>query len=593
MKRLVAAAGCAALAWAQQAPITETIRIESHVAVPMRDGVRLYADVYRPRREGRFPVIVTRTPYGVQREGAHETLIKFAQRGYVAVMQDTRGRFESEGEWYPFREGNDGYDTVEWAARQPWSDGKVGMQGGSYLGNVQWRAAALAPPHLAAIFPALASTSLYHNTFFTGCAFRLSLALGWGVVRMPFRIMNPQYWHSEAYSPEELRYENIEWTLPLQTADQASSGQTVRHYRDWVKHQSYDDYWRAFSDEERFENVNVPAHTYGGWYDLLLGGTLNGFTGMRRGGGSERARRESKMMIGPWGHGATRKFGDVDFGEQAMHSLFDRQIRWFDHYLKGIDNGIERDPPVEIFFMGVNRWERFSDWPPPGARYTPYYLASGGHANTLRGDGVLAASKPAGAATDEYTYDPAQPVPSVGAHDCCGMPMSTGPRDQRGVQSRNDVLVYTSSILTRPLAIAGPVAVKLHAATDGRDTDFIAKLVDVDERGVALNLAQGALRARFRKGVDRMELLEPGRVYEFPIDLLGTAHVFLPGHRIRLAVTSSDFPQFDRNPNTGEDLGASSRLRVARQTIHHTAERPSQLILPVVDLSDPGPSRVP
>lgn len=562
-------------------PVTEKIRIASNVAVPMRDGVKLYADIYRPDREGRFPVIVVRTPYGKQRDGMHESKIGFAQRGYAVLVQDTRGRYESEGSWDPFRaEGPDGYDTVEWAARQPWSNGKVGMEGGSYLGNVQWQAAALTPPSLVAIFPAVASTSLYHNTFFHGGAFKLAVSYGWGAVRMPLRIMYPQYWHLEAWAPPELKYETIMWKLPLGTLDLASSGQAVKHWRDWVKHASYDDYWRDISVEERFARVKVPAHTHGGWFDLLLNGTLNGYTGMRRDGGTEAARRGARMVVGPWGHGPSRKFGDVDFGADAMRQLFDRELAFFDHHLMGIDNGIDREEPVELFVMGVNRWVRFADWPVPGTRFTPMYLESGGHANSARGDGRLGMARPAGSGSDQYVYDPANPVPTVGGNDCCGMPVSSGPIDQRPVEARPDVLVYTSDFLKEPLAIAGPVRMKLKASTDGPDTDWVIKLVDLHPDGFAMNIAEGILRARYRKGLDKAELLKPGEAYEFEIDMRGTANVFRPGHRVRVDVSSSNFPQFDRNLNTGEDLATGTRIRVAKQTVFHG----SQVVLPVVDL---------
>jgi putative CocE/NonD family hydrolase len=565
--------------------ISETIRVEGHVAVPMRDGVKLYADVYRPRREGRFPTLITRTPYGVQRDGMHSAVIAFAQHGYAVVVQDVRGRYESEGAWDPFRnEANDGYDTVEWAARQPWSNGKVGMHGGSYLGHVQWQAATMAPPHLTAIFPVLASTSIYHNTFFHGGAFKLALAFGWGVVRMPNRIMNPQYWHTESYAPQELKYENIIWTLPLNRIDMESSGQQVGFFRDWLRHQSYDSYWRAISDEERIQAVKVPAHTFGGWFDLLLGGTLNGYTGLRAKGATEAARKGAKMIIGPWGHGASQKYGDIDFGPQAMRSLFDMELRWNDHYLKGIDNGIDHEPPVELFLMGVNKWVQYEDWPVPGTKFTPLYLASGGNSNSMRGDGKLQFEAPSGAEADRFVYDPNNPVPSLGGNDCCGAPFPTGPRDQRPVESRHDVLVYTSEILKEPLAIAGPVKMKLYASTDGRDTDFMIKLVDVYPNGTAWNIAEGILRTRFHKGLDKMELLEPNRTYELEIDMRGTANVFQPGHRIRVDVTSSNFPQYDRNPNTGEDLGASGRIRVARQTVFHSSAAQSHIVLPVVSL---------
>jgi putative CocE/NonD family hydrolase len=579
---LLAAALCAA-GQTEGEMVLEQIRIQRYTATPMRDGVKLYSDLYLPARQGRFPVIVIRTPYGTQRDGMHQTAIFFAQRGYAVLFQDTRGRYESEGQWDPFRnEGRDGYDTIEWAARQPWSNGKVAMQGGSYLGHVQWAAATLSPPSLATIFPAVASTNIFHNWLTHGGAFRLAFNYGWGVVRMPNRIMLPQYWHTESFSPPELHYDNILWSLPLSTADLRSAGYAVPHWRAWIQHQSYDDYWKAISDEERFDQVKVPVHTHGGWFDIFLNGTLRGYVGVRQKGGSEKARRESKMIVGPWGHGPSRKFGDVDLGPAAMRSLHERELRWYEHYLKGVDNGIDREPPVEIFYMGVNKWKQEADWPIPGTRYTPLYLASGGRANSWRGDGRLSWEKPSGAEADEYLYDPANPVLTLGGNNCCGAPTIAGPKDQRPIESRGDVLVYTSAVLREPLAIAGPVTMKLYASTDGPDTDWMVKLVDVHPNGFAVNIAEGMLRARFRKGLDRMELLQPGQIYEFEIDLAGTAHVFLAGHRVRVDITSSNFPQFDRNPNTGEALGASERIRIARQRVYHTAAQASHIVLPVV-----------
>jgi uncharacterized protein len=561
----------------------DEIKIERYQAVPMRDGVKLYADVYRPKADGRYPVIVVRTPYGVQRDGIHENLIKFAQRGYAVVAQDTRGRYESEGKWEPFRtEAQDGYDTIEWAAKQSWSNGKVATQGGSYLGHVQWAAAGLAPPSLVAMFPAVASTNIYANWITHGGAFRLSFNYGWGVVRMPNRIMLPQYWHTEKFAPEELKYETILNHLPLADGDVRSAGYRVQHYRDWLAHPGYDEYWKAISDEERFAQVKVPVHTSGGWFDIFLAGTINGYVGMRKQGGTEAARRESKMVIGAWGHGPSQKFGDVDFGPQAMRVLFDRELKWFDHYLKGVDNGIDREPPVEIFYMGANRWRHEADWPIPGTKFTPYYIGSGGAANGDAGDGRLSASVPSGAASDRYEYDPNNPVPTLGGNNCCGTPTQAGPKDQRAIEKRKDILVYTGAPMTQPLAIAGPVKMRLFAATDGPDTDWVVKLIDVAPDGFSMPIAEGILRARYRKGTDKMELLRPGEVYEFEVDLVGTANVFLPGHRIRVDITSSHFPQFDRNPNTGEPFGASSRVRVAKQTIYHSAARPSQIVLPVV-----------
>ena len=566
-------------------PIMNEIRIDRYQAATMRDGVKLYADVYRPAAPGQYPVLVVRTPYGTQRDGVHENLIRFAQHGYAVVMQDVRGRFESEGKWEPFRnEAKDGYDTIEWAAAQKWSNGKVATQGGSYLGHVQWAAASQAPPHLLAMYPAVASTNIYANWLTRGGAYRLSFNYGWGVVRMPNRIMLPQYWHTEAFAPEELKYEEILNHLPLNDGDLRSANYVVPFYRDWLQHQAFDEYWKSISDEENFAKVLVPAHTSGGWFDIFLGGTVNGYTGMRANGGSERARKETRMIIGPWGHGPSQKFGDVDFGPSAMVAPFEHELRWFDHYLNGADNGIDREPPVRIFYMGANIWHDEQDWPIPGTNFTPFYLTSGGNANTLRGDGVIGIQKPAPAMSDKYLYDPKFPVPTIGGNNCCGTPTQAGPKDQRPIERRDDVLVYTGEILTTPVAIAGPVKAKLFASTDGRDTDWMVKLVDVHPNGFAMNIAEGMLRGRFHKGLDKPELLIPGQAYEFEIDLVGTANVFLPGHRIRVDITSSNFPQFDRNPNTGDDLGSSPKVRTAAQTVFHGGSRTSHIILPLVPL---------
>jgi putative CocE/NonD family hydrolase len=396
--------------------------------------------------------------------------------------------------------------------------------------------------------------------------------------------MYPQYWHTEPWTPTELKYENITWGLPLQTLDEASSGQAVRHWRDWVNHPSYDAYWHGVSIEEKFDKVKVPAYTLGGWYDLLLNGTLNGYVGARNQAGAEMARRGTRMIVGPWGHGPSQKYGDIDFGSQAMRNVFELELQFFDYHLKGIDTGIDRELPVEIFLMGINRWVHYADWPVPATRFTPFYLSSGGHANSARGDGRLDTAKSSGAALDHFTYDPENPVPSVGAHDCCGISLSAGPVDQRPVEARSDVLVYTSDFLKQPLAIAGPVRAKLQAATDGPDTDWMVKLVDVYPNGSTVNIAEGILRARFRKGLERMELLKPNESYEFEIDMRGSANVFLPGHRIRVDITSSNFPQFDRNLNSGEDLGTGTRIRIARQTVFHTPERASHIVLPVIEI---------
>jgi len=564
------------------------IRIQRHIAVTMRDGVKLYVDLYLPAAPGRYPTIVWRTPYGVQRDGSHEALIRFAMNGYAVVAQDVRGRYESEGIWEPFRnEGKDGFDTIEWAAVQPFSNGKVATEGGSYNGHNQWQAATLNPPHLVAAFPALASTNIYANWLTMGGAFRLSFNYGWGVVRMPNRIMLPQYWHTEAYAPEELKYENILMHLPLKDGDLMSAGTAVQHYRDWIKHESYDDYWKSISDEEHFDKITVPVHTSGGWFDIFLGGTINGYVGMKNKGATPEARAGARMIIGPWGHGPTQSFGGIDFTPAANVNQFETELRFFDYHLKGIKNGLEAEAPVKLFYMGVNKWRSEKDWPIPGTQYKELYLTSKGAANSVRGDGELSFKKPAASGVDTYRYDPQNPVPTTGGNNCCGTPTLAGPRDQRQLERREDIVVYTSEFLQNALTIAGPVNVKLFASTDGPDTDWMIKLVDVYPDDTAMPVSEGILRAKFREGLDKIRLLTPNQVVEYTIELTATANVFKPGHRIRVDITSSNFPQFDRNPNTGEALGNSATIRVAQQSIHHGGSRLSHILLPVVqDLSD-------
>ena len=562
--------------WSLTAQDFQPILIDHHRAIPMRDGVTLYADVYRPSRDGRFPTIVVRTPYGVQREGAgsHDRLVQLGRMGYSVVNVDTRGRFESDGAWDPFRtEGKDGFDVIEWAAKQPWSTGKVSTQGGSYLGHVQWAAASEQPPSLVAAFPAVASTNLYANWITHGGAFRLAFNFGWGVVRMPYRVMQPQWYFTGKDAAPELRYEQLLRHLPLETMDERAFQHPVRHWRDWVQHESYDAYWKEISDEEKFSRVQVPVMTQGGWFDIFLAGTINGFVGVRKQGGNERARQLTRMVIGPWGHGPSRKFGDLDFGAEAERLLFDYEARWQDFHLKGVANGVDKDAPAQIFYMGVNRWRGEQDWPIPGARDARWYLHEGGR---------LSSTAPAGESSTRYRYDPDDPVPTTGGNNCCGVPTVAGPVDQAPLQSRQDIVRFTSDVLTEPLTIAGPVKMDLHATTDGRDTDWVVKLIDVHPDGRAFPMAEGVLRARFRQGLSTPALLEPGTAYRYEIDMVGTALVFQPGHRIRVDITSSNFPQFDRNLNTGDPLGKGTKPRVAQQTVWHSAARPSAIVLPVV-----------
>jgi uncharacterized protein len=566
-----------------EVPPRNDIRVDNRVAIPMRDGVVLYADVYRPIGEGRFPVLVSRTPYSTERfPAAYDAGVYFSRRGYVYVFQDVRGRHESDGRWEPFFDDEkDGYDTIEWAAKQRWSNGKVGMEGGSYLGQNQWRAAQAAPPSLVTIFPSVASTSIYHDWITLNGAWRLSFNFGWGPVRQESRIMQNPGAHTVA-GLHAIHYDDIQRHLPLDTMQQLV-GRNARFYNDWLANPDYNDYWKPLNVEEVFNKIAIPVHTFGGWFDIFSQGTLRGYVGMSHKGATEQARRGSHIVIGAWGHGSTRKTGDIDFGPTAHVDEQALELRWYDSRLKGIDNGVDREPPVKLFLMGRNEWVLENEYPLARTNYRPMYFAGGGKANTDKGDGRLTWDKPSGPSpSDRFRYDPNDPVPSVGGNNCCGTPTPAGPRDQRTIEGRQDVLVYTSDVLQDEIEVTGPVKVVLHASSDAVDTDFVARLVDVHPDGTTYNMAEGMLRARYRESLSRPSPLQPGHVYRFEIDLVGTSVAFLKGHRMRVHVTSSHFPQFDRNPNTGAKFGTTKEVRVALQTVYHDAERASHIVLPVI-----------
>ena len=559
------------------------ILVENRVPIRMRDGVTLYADVYRPAEEGRYPVLVSRTPYSTERfPAAYEAAVYFSRRGYVYAFQDVRGRHESDGRWEPFRDDErDGYDTVEWAAKQPWSNGRVAMQGGSYLGQNQWRAAQAGPPSLVTIFPSVASTSIYHDWITLNGAWRLSFNFGWGPVRQESRIMQNPGAHTVA-GLHAIHYDEVQRHLPLNTMQQLV-GRRASFYDDWLANPDYNDYWKPLNVEEMFATIAVPVHTFGGWFDIFSQGTLRGYIGMSQKGATERARRGSHIVIGAWGHGSSQKTGDLDFGPTAHVPEEALQLRWYDYWLKGIDNGLTSEPPVKLFVMGRNEWVFENEYPLARTEYRPLYFVSGGNAGSDRGDGQLTWSKPSGTSPpDRYRYNPNDPVPSVGGNNCCGTPTPAGPRDQRSIERRTDVLIYSSDPLTEEIEVTGPVRVILYAASDAVDTDFVAKLVDVYPDGTTYNMAEGVVRARYRESLTTPTRLVAGQVYRFEIDLVGTSVAFRPGHRMRVHVTSSHFPQFDRNPNTGATFATTKHVRVAEQTIYHDTERASHILLPVI-----------
>jgi uncharacterized protein len=560
-------------------PINDVV-LENHVPVTMRDGVTLYADVYRPVGPGPFPVIVGRTPYSIERyatpvyqyPNAYEAPLFFARRGYVFVYQDIRGRDESEGHWEPFRNDiADGYDTIEWAASQPWSNGKVAMYGVSYEGTVQWRAAMSVPPHLVTIVPSVASTSLYNDWITSNGAWRLAFNLEWGAIRMESRTVQNSGVYLQPDSPPSLRLADIERHLPL--ADiQARAGRNAPFFQEWLAHPDFDDYWKAIDAEEAFDRIPIPALNFGGWFDIFRQGTLRGYQGLRNRGKTEVARHGTQLVMGPWGHWPSRKVGELDFGPNAFVDQNALALEWFDHWLKGIDNGVGRRPPVRLFVMGANEWREEQDFPPARTRTCRLYFDSHGHANTAQGDGRLVGAPTASDSADDYTYNPADPTPAAG-----------GASDVHLIEARSDTLVYTSDPLAGDLEVIGPLRVMLHAASDAPDTDFVARLVDVYPDGRALAIADGILRARYREGTSHPSFLEPGTTYMLSIDLTGTAMLFAKGHKLRVHLTSSAFPAFDRNLNTAHRFGTSAQISTAHQTVHHSRRYPSYIELPVTN----------
>jgi hypothetical protein len=572
------------------------VRVERNVAVPMRDGTTLRADVFRPEPEGRYPVLLSRTPYDKSAAGVSYGWmqpIRPASEGYVVVVQDTRGRFASEGTFRPFhQEIDDGFDTVEWAARQVWSNGRVGMYGLSYLGATQWLAAASQPPNLQAFVPGVTASDYYDGWTYQGGAFELSFNLLWAVTAFALpELLSTRQPIAEREQLLRGVYEVAfdHWPalrhLPARDLPAVAHDLVAPYYKEWLAHPQRDEFWQSVNIEENHPRVHAPALNLGGWYDLFIRGTLRNFTGMRANGPTERARNGQRLVVGPWAHSVqlAGRTGNRSFGAAAALLTDDLHLRWFDHWLRDAQNGVERDAPVRVFEMGVNRWEEFDDWPPRQARVTPFYLHSNGSAATLHGDGALTREVPEAERADHFVYDPLNPCPTTGGplfpapND-----VPPGPFDQSDVERRPDVLCYTSAPLPEDLEVVGPVTLRLWAASSARDTDFTAKLVDVEPDGTAWNLCDGIIRARYHRGFDRVSLLDPGTPVELTIDLAGTANVFRAGHRIRLEVSSSNFPRFDRNTNTGNVIATDRECVVATNTVFHDASRPSHLLLPVV-----------
>lgn len=547
---------------------TYEVAIDFNRRVPMRDRTELSADVYRPKAPGRFPVILNRTPYTKTSSSNFKIAQYFVAHGYVVVFMDVRGRGDSDGTFEPYRnDAQDGYDTIEWCAAQQWSTGKVGTLGGSYNGAIQWLTAIKQPPHLATMI-VLASPSDPFVEWPTGQP--LPIDISWYHFTAGHVLQN-----MEAVDWKKL-YEH----LPLITMDEAM-GRPNRFWKEEVEHAKLDSWWDYKRYQNKYERVRVPVLNISGWYDDEQVGTPLNFVGVTTKGETAEIRRSQRLLIGPWPHAinSSTKLGQIDFGPTAVIDINAYWLRWFDYWLKGINNGLSHESPVRIFVMSENVWRDENEWPIARTQWTKYYLHSNGKANTLFGDGALSTTQPANEPADNYSYDPAKPVPFI---TDASFAQIGGPDDYRTIEERPDVLVYTSEPLTDDLEVCGPIRVRLAAASSARDTDFMAKLIDVWPNSYAQRLNDGMVRARFREGMDKPSLIEPVHVYDYDLDLWNTCQLYRKGHRFRIEISSSAFPKYDRNLNTGEALGQTTRMQVAEQKIYHDGEHLSYVVLPIV-----------
>jgi putative CocE/NonD family hydrolase len=572
-----------------------SLSVDLDVPVPMRDGTILRADVYRPSGPGRYPVLLKRTPYDKGEPGRRTQYLdpmRAGSHGFAVVIQDVRGRYASEGEFYPFvNEMSDGYDTVEWCASQPWSNGKVGMFGRSYHGATQWLAACAGAPGLGALYPGLTSSDYHESWTYQGGALCWGFLVSWvtnGLVLDNFGKLARDKGYTDATKqsliravdemPREFRH------LPPKDYPYIKDG-LAPYFYDWLDHPDADEYWARIRIEDRHDQINLPVFNTGGWFDCFLKGTIRNFTGMRARRGEVGTRQ--RLLLGPWHHAKPYPSvsGTTYFGMHASEGFIDlvgTVLRWYGRWLRDDDNGIEKDPPVQLFVMGKNFWRYEREWPLPQTQFTPYFLHSKGKANTLNGDGVLSRDPPGGEPPDVYLYDPRDPVPTIGGGSCCYVFLTGGQYDQRRAEARPDVLCYTTPPLTEDVEVTGPLTMQLYAVCSQPDTDLTAKLVDVCPDGCASNVADGIIRARYREGLATQKLIQPGEAYRYEIDLWATANTFRKGHCIRLEISSSNFPRFDRNPNTGRTIATESELIPAVITVLHDADHPSQIVLPLI-----------
>ncbi|MCM8759656.1 MAG: CocE/NonD family hydrolase [Candidatus Omnitrophica bacterium] len=548
------------------------VKVIRNVRVEMTDGVKLATNVFLPEQHGTWPVVLVRTAYN--RNFVSPT--EFITRNIALVVQDCRGRYASDGIFYPFvNEERDGYDTLEWIAHQPWCNGKIGMFGASYLAATQFYAVISGSKRLSALCPQFMSGDCWKQAYYCNGALSLGLTWSWLCFETNNRI-------SEAQTMPVFDVAKILKSLPVIELDEKTGAGIVKSYRDFVSNNVYNPFWERFKlSTKHFEKFNMPVLLIGGWYDYYPVEMLRIFQQLKKHAMTQKIADSHRIIIGPWTHGVnqTTVLGEIDFGTESLKEN-DAVIRWLDCILHGKNASEFQKAPIRIFVMGKNIWQDEYEWPPARVKYEKWYIHKGG---------LLNKRPPSDQSPDYFDYDPTNPVPTIGGNHSIG-PYNPGlyeiarpgPYDQTILEKRKDVLVYTSDVLKQNLEIIGPITFILFACSSAVDTDFVVKLADVYPDGRSMNISEGIIRARFRNNIwGRPVLMEPGKVYEFNIEMMDTAYLFKKNHRIRVYITSSNFPLWDRNLNTGKDPATDTSFQVARQTIFHDSIRPSHIIFPV------------
>ena len=551
--------------------VSAEVRMET-VMVPMRDGVRLATDIFRDDATKNSPVALMRTPYN--KKGAKAVAERFAAAGYVAVVQDNRGKFASEGTFFPYdNEGQDGFDAVEWISNQTWCDGHIGMWGSSYVGATQWQAAVEHPPGLTTITPTATFSSFYRNLYLGG-AVRLSLISKWasGNSPKPVGTMVTSDWDRALLH------------LPLSEIDD-QIGFSIPWLEGMLTHPTPGGYWRRLDMTRDITELKLPMQHVVGYYDFFSRESVNNFVRMQRHAIDPETRTQQQLILGPWDHGTIgkSKVGDLDFGPHAQWDAAGATLQWFDRHLK-------RDPkviatplvPVRFFMLGENQWHESDTWPPTGFQEAPFYLHSNGQANTRSGNGRLDRTAPnSDEQADRFQADPANPAPACPVTDKTPLHAAHwAPVEQGLIEERSDVLVYSTAPLTEPLSFAGNAKAELFVSANTPDADWIVKLIDVHPDGTSYNLAVGILRGRYRESESHSKLLTPGETYKITVDLGPIAAQLAAGHQLRIDICGAYFPLFDRNPNTTEGIFGKGTA-IATETVFHSSVKPSRIILPI------------